>query len=474
MTNSPGWASPGSAEPPEPDSGDSPATPPATAEAGSDAVQDPGPEPTDAPVPAQAPPAPEQRPGSGWSSQQPPAGQWHTPSGAEAPGEAPVQPAPPAPDAGQPTAGWGYQWAPPPPPQEGGPRWGPAAGQHGWQPGYAYPAVWQAPKPGVVPLRPLDAGEILSGALAVVRQHWRTAVLLLFGVAVLTQTGSALIGGFLSDDSRIKDLNDNPDPTPSDILHAFSGSTGATALIALLSIVGLIIASGLLTVVTSRAVLGRPAGLRSVWAEIRPRFPYLLGLALVIPLGFAALLAVLVLPGALMALSGAEDAGIAFGVLGVLAGCIIYVRQWNLWSLAAPALLLEGQGIKEAMRRSAKLVNGAWWRVFGVQLLVTVVTALASFILQLPFSAIAATTDDDGMGTLFAANTDTGWTAIIIMLVGGVIATSLTLPVSAGAVSLLYIDQRIRREALDVDLARAANVPGYETRSSAAPAGAHH
>jgi hypothetical protein len=43
-----------------------------------------------------------------------------------------------------------------------------------------------------------------------------------------------------------------------------------------------------------------------------------------------------------------------------------------------------------------------------------------------------------------------------------VLSSTLTLPISAGAVSLLYVDQRIRREALDVDLGRAAKVPGYE------------
>jgi hypothetical protein len=325
----------------------------------------------------------------------------------------------------------------------------------------------------VVPLRPLDAGEILNGAFASARQHWRTAVLLVFGVALLTETASALISAFLVDDTRIKDLNDNPDPTLSDVLHAFSGSAGASALVALTSIMGLILASGLVTVLISRSVLGRPADFRSVWRETRPRFPQLLGLGLLIPLGFAAFIAVLALPGALIALSGARDAGIAFGILGILAGCVVYVRQWNLWSLAAPALLLERQGIKEAMKRSAKLVNGAWWRVFGVQLLVTVVVGIAGFIMQLPFAVIATTADDDGLSSLFAMDTETGWSAVIITIVGGVIVSTLTLPVSAGAVSLLYIDQRVRREALDVDLARAAGVPGYEARSSAAPAGAH-
>ena len=46
------------------------------------------------------------------------------------------------------------------------------------------------------------------------------------------------------------------------------------------------------------------------------------------------------------------------------------------------------------------------------------------------------------------------------------IASAITYPIAAGVSVLLYIDQRIRREALDLELARAAGVPGYETPGS--------
>ena len=36
------------------------------------------------------------------------------------------------------------------------------------------------------------------------------------------------------------------------------------------------------------------------------------------------------------------------------------------------------------------------------------------------------------------------------------VASTVTLPISAGVTSLLYMDQRIRRESLDIELARAA------------------
>ncbi len=51
--------------------------------------------------------------------------------------------------------------------------------------------------------------------------------------------------------------------------------------------------------------------------------------------------------------------------------------------------------------------------------------------------------------------------------IGSVIGATLTMPVKAGVTVLLYIDQRIRREALDLELARAAGVQGYGGDSTA-------
>ncbi|WP_051951046.1 hypothetical protein [Actinacidiphila yeochonensis] len=49
-----------------------------------------------------------------------------------------------------------------------------------------------------------------------------------------------------------------------------------------------------------------------------------------------------------------------------------------------------------------------------------------------------------------------GWTYLIIVGVGQAIASAFTMPVMAGVIALLYVDQRIRRESLDIELAQAA------------------
>ncbi|WP_031525274.1 hypothetical protein [Streptomyces sp. NRRL F-5123] len=488
MTNTPGWASPGSSGSPEPGNGDSPDdTPRAPQPDTGDATPDPA-AASDAapgtPEAVNAPSAPENAgsdaatpPAGNWSRQQPPAGTWQASATPDVPGPAlptslaeqsapPAAPVPPQPGPGQ--GGWGQQWTPPPAPgpDHGGPRWGPQAPSYGPPPiGWA-PVVPAAPRPGVVPLRPLDAGEILSGAFATFRAHWRTAMALVFGVAVLTEGINAVVNRYLIDDGRLDDLKNESDPTLGDIAHALGGSAGATFLVMLTSMIGGILTSGLLTVVVSRAVLGRSVTLRASWQEARPRLPQLIGLALLLPLALVAVIAVAVLPGALVAWSGSENGGVALASLGIMAATVVCVRQWVLWGLAAPALVLEKQGIRAAVKRSVKLVRGSWWRVVGVQLLVALVTGIVSLVIGLAFTAIANAVGN-GNGGLFSTDGPADWPTVIITAVGGIIASALTLPVSASAISLLYVDQRIRREALDIDLARAANVPGYQAPATA-------
>ncbi|WP_333769748.1 hypothetical protein [Streptomyces sp. IBSBF 2435] len=314
----------------------------------------------------------------------------------------------------------------------------------------------------MIPLRPLDVGEILQGAVSTLRQHWRTAMVLAFVVGLLTESVNALISGLLIDDTRIDDLNRNSDPSVSDILHALSGTAAASLLLIVTSMIGVVLTAGLLTTVISRAILGRPTTLCSVWQDVRPRLTLLVGLALLIPLALCAIVAVPAAPGLLIALAGGESAGASLASLGLLIGIVVSIWQWNLWSLAAPALMLEKQGIKAAMKRSLKLVNDSWWRVLGVQLLMMLIAGIASLIIQVPFALIADAAGDNSINSVFSASGDSSWTTIIIVAIGGVISSTLTLPISAGAVSLLYVDQRIRREALDIELGRAAKVPGYE------------
>ncbi|WP_329210396.1 glycerophosphoryl diester phosphodiesterase membrane domain-containing protein [Streptomyces sp. NBC_00683] len=400
MNDSPGWASPGSA----PSDG-----------------QETG-------IPRPSSPVDGSGPGGQWSPAQPPPGQWSPPS---APGSGPGAP-PPAP-------GWGGT-----PPQGPGPGWG-------RQP--------MAAKPGVIPLRPLGVGEILDGAVSTMRAHWRTVLGISLTVSVISEIAVILVQRYLLPEAKSVD----PNAVGAEAIRQAADSAQSTLLAnapaTLISMIATLFITSVLTVVISRSVLGRKSTLSDAWTEARPRLLPLLGLTLLMSLMSAALLMVGLLPG--MLLGG--GAGIALAFVGFIAACVVVVWLMVRFALAAPALMLERQSVLTSLRRSAKLVKGTWWRTFGILALTYLLVVVVALIIVIPFGIIAVTVDSDGLSEfLNSSSTDFGWPFLIITGVGEVIISTLTYPFTAGVIALLYVDQRIRREALDLDLARAAGVPGYD------------
>lgn len=80
--------------------------------------------------------------------------------------------------------------------------------------------------------------------------------------------------------------------------------------------------------------------------------------------------------GALLGVSLLTGIGVGVGLfLLVVPGLILFTR----WSLAVPAVMLEGRSPRDAMRRSRELVQGHGRQVFAVFVTVTVAAGLASF-----------------------------------------------------------------------------------------------
>ncbi|ROQ68576.1 glycerophosphoryl diester phosphodiesterase family protein [Streptomyces sp. 840.1] len=388
----------------------------------------PGSAPSDgqeAGIPRPSEPVDGSGPAGNWSSTQPPAGQWSPPSS-------------PGPGAPPPAPGWGGR-----PP---GPGWG--------RP--------HAARPGVIPLRPLGVGEILDGAVSTMRAHWRTVLGLTLAVSVVAQTALILIQRYLLPDPPSIDAN----ATGSEALRQAADSLRSSLLdlapSLLITMLATIFTTAVLTVVISRSVLGRPVTLSDAWAEARPRLLPLLGLTLLLAVMTVAIMAVGLLPGYLLG----DTAGMGLAFLGLLAACVVLAWLLVRFCLASPALMLERQSITASMRRSAKLVRGAWWRTFGILALTWLLTLIVTVVIGIPFGIIAILVDGGGMSAFLSDGPNSfGWAFLIISGIGDVIVATITYPLSAGVTALLYVDQRIRREALDLELARAAGLPGYDNRS---------
>jgi hypothetical protein len=334
-------------------------------------------------------------------------------------------------------------------PGYGQPRAGYGAPPGGWAP------PPQAPKPGVIPLRPIAVGEILDGAFTSIRRNPKATL----GIAAVVLTISAIITTglelFLLSQLGLSTGSDRT-LTGAQLagMLAVVIPSGLTALI--LAFIVQILLTGLLTAVVGRSVLGGRITAGEAWQIARSRLPALLlatlltALALVGP--WAGLAAALILLGAAGAPGGLV---VAVLVLGIIACVVLGVWFWAMFSMSAAAVVLERRGPAQALGRSWRLVRGSFWRVFGILLLAALIVLVASSVLRLPFTVVSAALSSGSAPLTQAIQPSVA--SLVIGAVGGIVAGAITQPISAGVTVLLYVDLRMRREGLDLALQNATS-----------------
>jgi hypothetical protein len=368
---------------------------------------------------------------------QPPAGGPGTPEGEVTRWPAPEQADAPRQWGQLPEPSWGA------PSSGGGPSWGPAS----------------RPPAGIVPLRPLTVGEILDGSFQAVRSNARTMVGTAAAVVAAVTVVSLAPQALLLD--RIKDnpyFTQGPQASLADQVDAVTGIAESRAVPAVLTFVAVTMLEALLIVPVSEAVLGRRMDAGQMWRRAGRRLPAALGLAVLTGLLTAAAAVVALVPGIVALVAGSLLDNAALGVVLILAGAalgvvvavVLYVR----WSLSAPALILENARITTAMRRSWRLVRGSSWRVLGVLLLAGIIVSIGQAVITVPFSLLAGL-PVAGQSSQYGSLPLT-FVQLLISGVGTIIGGAVFYPFSAAVSALLYIDLRMRREGLDVRLARAA------------------
>lgn len=322
-----------------------------------------------------------------------------------------------------------------PPPQYG--QFGPRPPQYGQ---YGPPPFQLAPKPGVIPLRPLNLGDIFSGTFATIRGNPGATLGLSAVVALLVAIPAVLTTLALSS----ADLT----TTDSSGTTINLGSQYSTNISAIYTLIAGVVLGGMLTAVVAEAVLGRRISIGDTWRNVRRRILPLLGMTLLLLIAAALIVGVVV--GLIVVLAVATVpvlaivAGILLGVGGLVGIVFLAVKV----SLAAPALVLERVGPFAALRRSWSLTKRQWWRIFGITLLAQLIVGVISNIAQAPGAILLLSSMND-------AGEPTLWALLLVQLVA-VVVSALTAPFTAGVTALLYLDQRIRKEALDVTLMAVA------------------
>ena len=280
-------------------------------------------------------------------------------------------------------------------------------GQQGY--GQAPPGQWPrygdaAPKPGVIPLRPLGVGEILDGAFASIRRNPKAILGLAAVVMTISAVISAVITRSLLNLGSINLPSQGQQLTPAQATHLI-GRFVAVALPAfgvtvLLTYIVQAILAGLLAPIIARGVSGQQISAADAWRATRPRLPSLLLAALLVLLaGLGPLLIVGLIAGA-AALAGAPAPVYAVIVLLGLVALVLTIWFSTMLSLVTPVVVLENASPGQALARSWRLVNRSFWRVFGITLLAGLIVAIAGGILQLPFTILGAAAGSGIGGTV--------------------------------------------------------------------------
>jgi hypothetical protein len=144
---------------------------------------------------------------------------------------------------------------------------------------------------------------------------------------------------------------------------------------------------------------------------------------------------------------------VLWGMLSVPAFVCLMVWFWvRVYYLPVAALMLEPVGIFGALRRGFGLTRRQFWRTFGIALLTWVVVQIAAVFLGMPVGII---------GELLTLGLSSQYTLPVLLATQGVsqvVAAAFVTPFAASVISLQYLDQRMRKEAYDVELMQQAGV----------------
>jgi hypothetical protein len=302
-----------------------------------------------------------------------------------------------------------------------------------------------AHNPGIVPLRPLQLGDILDGAVKAIRFNPKSMVGLSATVLAVFLVPSAALGVGVTHLS-------------AGVLNRFGPSAGAfLGLPAVLlqnasTTFATAILSGLLIHVVGRAVLGHKPDISATWRATRGRVPSLLALMLLSGLFTLLAAALLIGPGVLLLINNNVGAGLVLTFLAVPGFVAVALAVSTKISLAAPAIVLEGHGVFAGLRRSFTLTKGAFWRILGITLLAELIAGIIGSLLGLPFSITGA-----AVAAMSGQGSESGqMIATFVSHLSALLTGAITTPFVAAVTGLLYIDRRMRLEALDVVLLREA------------------
>jgi membrane-anchored glycerophosphoryl diester phosphodiesterase (GDPDase) len=342
----------------------------------------------------------------------------------------------------------------------------------------------------------MTLGTILGASFQVMRRNPRTtllpALVIALFIALVAAGGIALVFGAFS---RVFTTTSTADA------GAFAAGSFLLALLVGVAASALVLAAtamlqALIIVEISRGTLGERLTFGQAWARARSRLGAIVGYgALLIVAIVVAITLVFVLLGLVtagLATSGdpTNPATIGATVAVVIGGeLLVFAGGGVLWAwlgtklaFVPSAIVLERLSIRTAIARSWTLTRGFFWRTFGILILVYGMVYIATNLIAAPVQVLVGL----GGGLLdptgaSAADPQAFFAPLAITLVILYAVTSFVssigMVVESATTALLYLDLRMRKEGLDLELSRfvearqtGADVPDPYLPRGAVPA----
>jgi len=250
-------------------------------------------------------------------------------------------------------------------------------------------------------LRPLSTGELLDRTFSLYRSHFGLFVVI-FALPHMVVLAYQLIGLVFQ----------SPSPNFSNILLTASWTIGAAVLTLVVSAVS----QAATVVAVSNFLLDRPASVTDSFSRIKGQLLGILVLSFLCTVAAWFGLFVFIVPGVIL---------------------------WIMWSLAVPVKVLEQKGVFDSMSRSMELTKGSWGRIFVIGLLIVALRFGVSALLNWPVLIAAGFSMRGGVRQM-------GVVWQIAVQVSTFVSTSLVGALATIAFSVVYYDQRVRKEAFDL------------------------
>jgi hypothetical protein len=248
------------------------------------------------------------------------------------------------------------------------------------------------------------------------------------------------------------------------------------ALFVVIYLAGYALATGATVNAVSHVHLGSPVSISAAYGAVQHLLFRIVGVMFLVSLMaggvilaayFVAFVPMLLL-GMLLGRGGNPLLAVVGGLwafLVVVAGIVFSIRVYCQYSLAVPACVVENQRANDSLRRSKFLSQQSLLRIFLIYLLVGILAVVLSVIFSLPnYIALFVTP---------SALTHGGIVSVILQIwsiIAGFLAGTLAGPIGTIAIALVYYDQRVRKEAFDLQLMMEAIGPPSQPQAAGAAA----